>query len=290
MKYLVFKGWLGFGDRLETLKMCVKFAMDNNVQLYVDWSDSMWSHGSESFYSYFKLTDVPQLNSLDEIPADASCFPECWNGKIKEPFSVEFWKENPSSNIPMLNPNFMKLPVDVVVVSGICRRSTYFDSSFFAKVFRVIHPTIIEEVKKRQVQYDLKKCLGLHIRGSDRLGKKGRDLPIQWMSLNAVMEGGLSGKPMIAVSDDQNSFEIWKRFFPQTKLMSSLSLQDMTNKGIHNANKEDLKTTKDALNIDCIIDLFTLASCDRIRSTYKDSRFYAEALRLSPFVNTILSS
>jgi hypothetical protein len=290
MKYLVFKGWLGFGDRLETLKMCVKFALDNNVQLYIDWSDSMWSHGSESFDSYFKLIDVPQLSSLDEIPADASCFPECWNNRLKEPFSVKFFNENPSCNIPQLNPNFMKLPVDVVVVTGIGKRATYIDSSFFAKVFRVTHPTIIEEVKKRQRDYNLKSCLGIHIRGSDRLNKKGREMPIQWMAIHAAMEGGLSGKPMIAVSDDQNSFEIWKRFFPQTKLMSGLSMQATATKGIHNAGKDELKTTKDALNIDCIIDLFTLASCERIRTTYKDSRFYAEAFRLGPFVNTILSS
>jgi hypothetical protein len=44
MKYLVVKGWLGFGDRLETLKMAVKFALDHKLQIYVDWSDEMWSH------------------------------------------------------------------------------------------------------------------------------------------------------------------------------------------------------------------------------------------------------
>ena len=264
--------------------------MDNDIKLFVDWSDSMWSHGSESFYSYFKLNGVPQLSSLDEIPDDASCFPECWNGNFKRSATEEFLKENPSSKTPALNQKFLNLPVDVVVISGLGNRLTYADSSFFAKVFRVIHPTILREVKKRQDEYALKNCLGLHIRGTDRLGRKGRELPIQWMALHATTEGGLSGKPMIAVSDDSNSFEIWKRFFPQTKLMSSLSLEESAKKGNHNASKEELKTTKDALNIDCIIDFFTLASCQRLRSTYKDSRFYLEALRLAPFVDTILSS
>jgi hypothetical protein len=289
MKYLVVKGWLGFGDRLESLKMCVAFAIKYNLQIYVDWSDSIWSHGSESFYNYFKLIGVPELKSLDDIPSDATYYPEFWKEKIKEPFTDLLWK-NHSWDVGILSPKLLDLPVDVLVVSSPGRRQAYNDSSFFANVFRVIHPKIIGEVKKRQQEYDLKNCLGLHIRGTDRLNNKGRELPIQWMALGASMYGGMSGKPMIAVSDDRASFEIWTRFFPQTKLMSSLSMIELTNKGNHNIKKEDLKTTKDELNIDSIIDFFTLASCQNIRTTYKDSRFFAEALRLSPFVNTILSS
>ena len=39
MKYLVIKGWLGFGDRLESLKMAIAFAQVYNLKVYVDWSD-----------------------------------------------------------------------------------------------------------------------------------------------------------------------------------------------------------------------------------------------------------
>ena len=72
MKYLVVKGWLGFGDRLETLIMCVKFAQANNLQIYVDWTDNIWSHGEESLYKYFKIVNMPVLESLDDIPTDAT--------------------------------------------------------------------------------------------------------------------------------------------------------------------------------------------------------------------------
>jgi hypothetical protein len=290
MKYLVVKGWLGFGDRLETLKMCVKFAMDNNLQIYVDWTDSIWSHGTESFYTYFSLVGVPQLKSLDDIPEDATYYPSFWKEKIREPFSETIWKENPCETA-MLGPDTLKHQEDVLVVSSIGRREVYSNSSFFGNVFRVVDPRIIQEVKKRQVEHNLRNCLGMHIRGTDRLGKKGREMPIQWMVVNASMSGGLNGKPMIAVSDDPASTEIWTRFFPQTKLMSSLSMQLSSNGGNHNIKKEDLNTTKDALNVDCLVDFFTLASCQRIMSTYsKQSRFYHEAVRLSYFVDTILST
>ena len=58
MKYLVVKGWLGFGDRLESLKMAVRYALDNNLKIYVDWNDEMWTHGIENFYTYFKLVNM----------------------------------------------------------------------------------------------------------------------------------------------------------------------------------------------------------------------------------------
>jgi hypothetical protein len=224
MKYLVFKGWLGFGDRLEVLKMCVNIAMHNNIQIYVDWTDSMWSHGQESFYSYFKFINIPQLESLDDIPADATYYPKAWTGKIKEPFTVDFFKNN-DCKVELLNLKLSDISADVLVVTAIESRSTYGDSTFFSKVFRVIHPKIIDEVKRRQVEYDLKKCVGIHIRGTDRINKRGREIPIQWMVLSASTDPRISRKPMIAVSDDKNSFEIWKRFFPQTKLIRNISTE-----------------------------------------------------------------
>jgi hypothetical protein len=298
MKYLVVKGWLGFGDRLESLKTCVKIAMDNNLRIYVDWTDSMWSHGTESFYSYFKLVGIPQLASLDDIPADASCFPECWNGKIKEPFSDEFGGNNPDCSLNLLKPEeILKNEADVLVVSVIGIRPLYHkkshhgDSTFFANVFRVIHPQILSEVKNRQKIYNLKDSAGVHIRGTDRIrNSRMRDLPIQWLAFSANNQRSFKSGPIIAVSDDPKSFQTWKNFFPQTKILSSLSVQTDSNKGIHNLKKEELKVSKDAANIDSLIDFFTLASCQHIISTYSESRFFLEALRLGPFVNTILSS
>jgi len=42
------------------------------------------------------------------------------------------------------------------------------------------------------------------------------------------------------------------------------------------------------MNVDMLVDFFTLASCSRIFSTFKTGRFFREAQRLSPLVNKIL--
>ena len=94
MKYLVVKGWLGFGDRMECLQMAVKFALDNNLQIYVDWRDSMWTHGTEDFYTYFKLENIPVLKSLSDIPEDATYYPAFWKGKLDQQLSNEFFDAN----------------------------------------------------------------------------------------------------------------------------------------------------------------------------------------------------
>jgi hypothetical protein len=50
-----------------------------------------------------------------------------------------------------------------------------------------------------------------------------------------------------------------------------------------------MQSNKDDLNVDSLVDFFVLASCERIFSTMKDSRFFQEARRLHPYVDVILS-
>jgi hypothetical protein len=144
-------------------------------------------------------------------------------------------------------------------------------------------------VADRQSKFPLYKSLGFHIRGTDRTkGQAHRERSIQLIAVNAVMNGGFSGMPMITVSDDKESLTIWKRFFPDTTIFSQVSLDNSSSKGNHMVKKEDLKISKDEMNVDMLVDFFTLASCQRILSTFRDSRYAREAQRLSPFVKKIL--
>jgi len=289
MKYLVVKGWLGFGDRLESLKMAVAYAQKHNLQIYVDWTDSIWSHGSESFYTYFKLVNMPVLNSLDEIPADATVFPEYWKDHLKEPLTKELVDRQRELKLNT-GELLTTYPADVIVLSSIGNRTMFTDCSFFTRVFRVIDTRITQEVQIRQTQYKLSDAIGIHIRGTDRVRtQQKRELSIQHLAVNSIMYGGFSGKSMIAVSDDKHSFDIWKRFYPHCTLLSSLSVQQTSAKGNHNLTAEDLKVSKDEMNVDMLVDFFTLASCERVLTTYRDSRFAKEAIRLHPYVKAICS-
>uniref|UniRef100_A0A6C0CH95 Uncharacterized protein n=1 Tax=viral metagenome TaxID=1070528 RepID=A0A6C0CH95_9ZZZZ len=290
MKYLIVKGWLGFGDRLESLIMCVKFAQENNLQIYVDWTDSIWSHGEESFYKYFNIVNMPVLESLDDIPADSTVYPEYWKDKLKSPFTQEMMDNYDPNNILTnylpKNPTFN---CDVIVYVCVGKRLLYEDIQFFTNVFRVTDERILDEIRKRKSLYNLSTSIGIHVRGTDRVKNiHKRELSIQYMAVNAVMNGGLSGLKMVAVGDDKESVELWKRFFPDVKVLSSLSLENTIKKGIHNASKEELTLSKDEMNVDMLVDFFTLSSCARILTTFRDSRFAREARQLHPYLDTIL--
>jgi len=292
MKYLVVKGWLGFGDRLESLKMAVWFAIEKKLQIYVDWTDSIWSHGSENFYSYFKLVNMPILNSLDDIPADASIYPPYWKDKLKSSITEDIVNRHKEVGllIGTLNTG-INIDADVVVFSSIGNRTLFNDSAFFANVFRVINPQILEELQQRQKGLDISSTVGIHIRGTDRVkNSTRRTIGIQYMAVNALMNGSLSGKAMVVVSDDSDSVKIWKRFYPHTTIFSKLSLKNTASGGVHNSTSDKLISSKNELNIEMLCDFFTLALCERIMSTCKDSRFTKEARRLHPHVKQLLGN
>ena len=287
MKYLVVKGWLGFGDRLETLKMAVKFALDHNLKIYVDWTDEMWSHGNESFYTYFKFVNMPILESLDDIPADATIYPEYWKDHLKEPLTHDLNMKRNELNLD-LGYLTKEYPADVVVVSSIGNRILYPDSSFFGNVFRVVDPRILSKLQQRLNTYPIKESWGIHIRGTDRLRSNKRMVSIQSIITLITCYGGMNDKKMTIVSDDKEHIDIWKRYYPQSFVASELSIQQESKAGNHNLSKDNLKFTKDEMNVDALTDFFTLALTERIFTTCKDSRFTQEARRLHPHVQQII--
>jgi hypothetical protein len=292
MKYLVVKGWMGFGDRLESLKMAVWFAIEKKLQIYVDWSDSIWSHTGESFYTYFKIINMPILNSLDDIPAGSTVYPPYWKDRLKESLTKELFDKQKelNLNIGTLNTG-INVDADVLVFSSIGSRTLFNDSRFFANVFRVINPEILENLSNRQKGLELSKTVGIHIRGTDRVrNSTKRDQGIQYMAINAMMNGSFSGKAMVVVSDDVGSIEVWKRFYPMSTVFSKLSLKNTVKGGVHTAKPEELCSSKNELNIEMLTDFFTLAFCERILSTCKDSRFAQEARRLHPYIRIILGN
>jgi len=288
MKYLIVKGWLGFGDRLESLKMAVAYAIHYNLQIYVDWRDPMWTHGSEDFYTYFNLVNMPVLKSLSDIPADATYHPKYWKGHLDEQITYDFVQQHKDEGLDL---GVLREPydADVVVFSSMGFRALYPDSTFFSKVFRVVDQRIIQKVREHKSKYPIEQSWGIHIRGTDRLKPHKRMLSVQSIVSNITVNGGMNKAHMVAVSDDKEHLEIWMRYFPSTYVVSNSQQTLAVGKGIHSLDKNSLSGTKDSANVDMLIDFFVLASCERIFTTIKDSRFMQEARRLHPFVNVILS-
>jgi len=283
MKYLIVKGGVcGFGDRLQCLKMCVKYALKFNLQIYVDWEDPVWSHSGENFYTYFKLVNMSVLNSIDDIPKDASVYPSRWKGKLKEQYTNEMRKE---SNMGYIEDQVFDADVIVYPSSGF--RHIYNNSDFFTNVFRVIDPRIIRKVKERQQKYDLKNRIGIHLRGTDRATKIDKSQRMAGINIRMVSAGLLNGVKFIGVSDDPEFVSMWKGRYNECPILTELGSLG-GKEGVHNKPKHKLSLAKDDLNVDMLVDFFTLASCKSIISTSTDSRFAQEARRLSKRLENIL--
>jgi hypothetical protein len=289
MKYLIVKGGpCGFGDRLESLKMYIKFALTKNLKIYVDWEDPIWSHNGETFYTYFDLVNIQKLNSIDDIPADATVYPPYWKGKLKLPYSKEMDALKSEINLGyMMNQDYN---ADVIVCSSVGMRYFYENknTNFFGDVFRVIDQRIISEVRKRQQKYDLKNKVGVHLRGTDRASVVNRSQRMAVINCQMVHSGSLSGAKFVAVGDDAKYISVWKARFKDFPVLSEVKF-DGGNAGVHLTAKDKLTVSKDLLNVDLLIDFFTLASCSRVISTTRDSRFANESHRLKHVLDKILS-
>jgi hypothetical protein len=246
----------------------------------------MWSHNGEDFYTYFNLVNMPVLKSLDDIPEDATFHPSYWKGNLDKHITNEFLSERAKDN---LNLNILSgsFDADVIVYSCIGNRALYADSSFFGNVFRVIDPRILSAIQTHSRAYPLSNSWGIHIRGTDRLREHRRVLSVQSIVSHITTLGGLNKTHMVVVSDDKENADLWKRFYPNSYIVSQFNVD--ARKGIHNLSKEELKRSKDELNVCALIDFFILCKCEKVFSTVKDSRFAQEARRLHSVVDKILS-
>jgi len=279
MKYLLVKAWLGFGDRLQCLKMCVSYALKYKRAILIDWSDSIFSHSEESFYTYFNLK-IPTF----KLPLDSSLtvYPAYWKDKLNE--TVNESMLIPETNIGILDKDFTE---DIIVYCCFGRRLLYNDSRFFGEVFRVIHPEIIREVHRRQQTYNLSKKIGVHLRGTDRTTQINKLDRFRGIRLRMIEKGLFKGEGFIALTDDEEFARMWNANFKYpllTKIFVSNSI------GNHLVKKENLAVTKDTLNKDMLIDFFTMAFCKDILSSSKDSRFASESRRLHPWITDIFSN
>jgi hypothetical protein len=164
----------------------------------------------------------------------------------------------------------------------------YEESKWFAEVFRVIDPRILDKLRERYTKYDLSTALGCHLRGTDRTSRRRHPaLLIQNLIVNALSHGLLDSKNVVVVSDDSMLIELWKQRIPDSKIISEDSLIESDRIGNH--NKKSLNTTKDQLNVDMLCDFFTLTLCKNISTNIRDSRFGSEAKRLRSHTKSILN-
>jgi hypothetical protein len=270
MKFLLIKALLGFGDRLEYLSMCLDFAEQNSLRVIVDWSDPTWK---EPFEKYFSLR-CPTA-TLADLTDDMTVYPEFWKGKLNVQLTSELYESN-RSDIEMNIPKVY--PADILVLVSGGTRTLCHQYRMLAERCRLIDDRVISEVRRRQKVYNLEDRWCIHLRGTDRFqtteSKKKR---FQELFLKVFIRGLLK-QQCVVITDDPHLASFWSAR-DKSPILSTLI--DTKGAALHTLETDN----KDEMNVNLLIDFFTMASCKQIFSTTHDSRFARMAENLHPYLS-----
>lgn len=70
LRFVVFKGFEGFGDRLQCLLQALRYARGTGRLLVVDWRDDLWSHGAGlDFEDFMEIRGVKVRRHVESARA-----------------------------------------------------------------------------------------------------------------------------------------------------------------------------------------------------------------------------
>lgn len=142
MKFLMFKGIEGFGDRLQCLLQSITYCNNTNRILVVDWRDPDWYHGPiNSYENYFNMLDIECWtlqefeNYYNEQKTDMSVAPGAWKDKLFKPnyntlaYKKRFHFSDGQNVLFNINSSEEDFDEDIVVYVGAGQRSWRYNCS-----------------------------------------------------------------------------------------------------------------------------------------------------------------
>jgi hypothetical protein len=196
-RFLIAKGWEGFGDRLECLSYAILSAKRFNRVLYVDWTDTIWGEG---FYRYFHFVNLPYVDQLSDIDVSLSVWPSFWKHKLMLPAN-QWVQEQPWKDANQFKPLEGKHWEDVwVQVANGYREWDVKDLSSHLR----LKPEIVEEIGEIPTDMPV-----VHLRGTDR--------PFTEDEWEAVRQQAPVAR---VISDDASLVERWASESPESVIQS----------------------------------------------------------------------
>jgi hypothetical protein len=242
-KYIVSKGWEGFGDRIQCLSNCIVFSLRFNRILFVDWTDTIWKEG---FYRYFHFDNIAFTKDITEITETKTVHPEFWKHKLMLPANKWMYAMKEQLVIdPSKTYNFE----DVWVHPGIGYRE--FDMGRLARYMR-INPEIASLIYTEPINDPV-----VHLRGTDRKFKEE-----DWQELRKQA-------PIAHVlSDDASLIKRWLSESPESTVISNPK---------ENITHFTIDVNKHEMNLALLKEFFILASAPVAFALNKESVFFRMA-------------
>lgn len=254
-KYIISKGWQGFGDRLQCLSYCLSIAKTYNRILHVDWRDRIWTHDNKDFHSYFYFTGVSYVERLDSIEP-GSIHPSFWENILHK--NLDDWVHGIRQWTELGLDNFPEQDIWVHNCVGFRR----WDFGVLAKHLRLV-PEAATAIAVLMKDFDPLEPV-VHLRGTDKQFSEER-----WQELRK------QAPVAQIVSDDERLVNRWMDESPSSRLLSDTLVSGSG--GGHLMAAKDLSVTKHEMNIRLLADFLIIGSAKDAYGLVTDSCFFEMA-------------
>ena len=301
MRFVVFKGVQGFGDRLQCLLQAIRYARATNRYLVLDWRDTDWTHDLDIETDYFfSLKNVPTFGLREFLAYYAAnkhslkVVPSAWTHKLTDAnysdwiYNKIFWFDPENALIDIV-ATFQKrdFEADVVVYCGVGARSfTYADANAIRLsrwVEEEIRAVFFGEALEPQT-YDVvhlrggsKSWAGGHVPLADLRAKIDQQWADQASYLRAVYEAyttglerfrGKSASRVLVLSDSERLVEAWLSAYNLGATIKTFNTR-FRESGLHKLTKSDLRSisanlSKVDINLELIRDFVLMLNARQI--------------------------
>lgn len=179
-RFVVHKGFEGFGDRLQQLLMVMKYASVTQRTLVLDWRGEYWSQDpSLGFDNLFELHGVKHFQVSDflqlwaHLRGNVRVVPEAWTYRLEIPHSGEAYKpifqvdtKTSSTIAEIASYQQLDFQEEVVVYAGTGSRT--YTATFFDNLRFHTHITWYFEQEIRRIGLP-GRYVAVHLRGGDKL-------------------------------------------------------------------------------------------------------------------------
>ena len=287
-KYLIYKSFNGFGDRLQCLLYAMNYCLITQRILVIDWTDDTWATDEDyDFDYYFTLQDIMTMKLKD--------FKTLYDENKTLTVYPEFWKNNVfTKNIQNLNDTCLQnqntilhnicqnqsddFKEDIIIYTG--WRYRYHHYNLFDKHF-VFNDIILNDIYQTEfykniISKNIKYCV-IHLRGGDRMIDSDNSKSILWDN-NSIHENEYvdqliwkldnSYQTILLVSDTtsliDNCFSKLKDDKSYTIYMTNNTKQN-NNEGLHNGGLHKQKDfSKLQSNLEMLTDFYFMVKANKI--------------------------
>ena len=284
-KYILFKSFNGFGDRIQCLLYVIQYCLHTNRILVIDWTDDTWSTDEKyDFDTYFFIKDVPIMKYKDfkefykTKKHNLSIYPTYWNEnifshKINNLNEVCLPNKNTILNDIIINKSG-DFKEDILIYVGSQYR--YINYRLFKNHFRInsyILDIIFQTDFYQTILSKKEKYCVIHLRGGDKMVHKSNKKHLLWNN-NSIHEDEYVDQLLQQLDDSyQNILLLSDTISLLDKCYSKLKDKPytiyMTNNTKQNENKGLHKIKdiyKSQINQEMLTDFYFMIQADKIIS------------------------